>query len=131
MASSKRPPFPRDGWSTPNAEQAEVEKTRQRLDRAEGKQVEGVDSGPRLVSQADAEMVLLYGGPPVAPAYGGPWRNQSGYRRRSFWLTAAGSLVGLGLGWVMYLPGGALMWALGGGAIGLLAGLLSRRLASR
>lgn len=70
MASSERPPFPREGWSDPQAEREQIRRTEERLAAVEAQH--GV-SGPSVTPVSpDPSMVEVYGGPPIVPEYGGP-----------------------------------------------------------
>ena len=139
--SSTRPPLPNSDWSMPEAEQDEVERTRQRLDQTEaneaaGKDVEETSDRARsmLLPQPPADWALLCSARPLvmASADGGTWRRQmERLRRQPLWLTAAGAIVGVGLGLAAHVHGGPLMGTLGGGGLGLVAVLLLRRLEAR
>lgn len=122
MASSGRPPFPRDGWSAPELEQKEAERTRQRLHLAEGKDPEQLQDRPRLGFPAEKPelSVLLYGAPPL--------RRRS--RLSSFLLLPlVGALLGLILG--RHLAGSTVLWSAAGSGLGLLVVVLVGRLQDR
>lgn len=140
MAASNRPPFPRGGWSDPEAEQGQVAQTRERLDRAEGALAGAASPAPvsPVLEESAPSMVTAYGGPPpMAPAYGGPMRAQLARAEgrslsRPIGAAVVGLLLGLGLCLKLHLATGALvLGAVLVGGLGWLVGLAIRHLEDR